>query len=106
LASVVQYIGHLVGTLVAMLLLWAIGRRRLLEDWYGWTAVELARDRTFDRRRRTTFWLLASCGLAAGLAWGAADGYLDFIQRIAVGTFGGVLAGSVVVRRPTAESRR
>ena len=102
LTSVLQYIGHVVGTLVAVLLLWAIGHRRLLDEWYGHGEVEQARDRTFGRTQFLTFWLFAAAGAVAGLAWGASD-YLDFIQRVAVATFGGVVAGSLILGRRRAE---
>ena len=109
LARVLQYSGHVLGTIVAVLLLWAIGRRRLLEEWYGSGAVEHARARSFGRRRLLTFWVLTMVGAAAGVAWGATD-YIDFIQRVAVGTFAGVIAGSSrtigFVGRSTASSRR
>ena len=97
LATVFQYIGHTLGSLVAVLLLWAIGRRRLLDEWYGPDAVEHARAAIFDRSQRVAFWSLTAAGALGGLLWGAND-YVDHIQRVAVATFAGATAGSLIVR--------
>lgn len=96
LASVLQYIGHVLGSAIAVLLLWAIGRRHLLDQWYGADAVEQARAHSYDRAQRITFWTLAAGGAVGGLLWGASD-YVDLIQRVAVGAFVGVVAGSLVI---------
>jgi LPXTG-motif cell wall-anchored protein len=80
-------------------LLWLIARRRLLEEWYGHGKVEAVRvqlPRTGDQAR---FWSLTIGGLVIGLAWGARGESIELIQRAAVGTLLGCIAGAVLVRR-------
>jgi len=52
--DILQAVGHVVGTLAALLLLIHIARRGLLERWYGAPAVEAAR--RVDVTGRVRFW--------------------------------------------------
>jgi hypothetical protein len=104
LAGVFQMIGHTFGSVAAVgMLLW-IGRRRLLERWYGETAVVAAR-----RRSRTigpdAFWATVCASAVAGLAWGWGGGdRAEALQRPAVGTFAGLAIASALALRAARRS--
>lgn len=70
LASWLQYVGHSVGSIVAVLLMWQIGRRGGVEDWYGETVVGEARSFRVVRRQRVAFWAIVVSGLVVGVMWG------------------------------------
>jgi hypothetical protein len=70
LASWLQYLGHSVGSILAIALLWHIGRRRLVDEWYGDVVVRDARSLHVTLRQRVTFWAVVCAGLAVGWLWG------------------------------------
>ena len=69
-ASWLQYLGHSVGSMLAVLLMWHIGRRRCVDDWYGQPAVAQARSFHVTTRQRVAFWAIVMAGLVIGTAWG------------------------------------
>ncbi|MGB3736101.1 MAG: DUF4184 family protein [Ilumatobacter sp.] len=110
LAGVLQLIGHSFGSLIGLALLALIGRRRLLEDWYGVDAVEASRVWRPSTRQRSVFWATSVAGLFAGGLWGAGGDQIEFIQRTFVGIMLGSIVGAVAVRRvgrvPTRSARQ
>ena len=58
LASVFQVLGHTLGSLVGAWMLFAIGKHRMLERWYGRNAVEGVRNFSLRPRARIQFWLI------------------------------------------------
>jgi Domain of unknown function (DUF4184) len=62
-ANILQYSGHTAGSLVGLLLLVYIGHRRLLERWYGESAVAEAREFTVTPEQRRRFWRIVVVGL-------------------------------------------
>jgi hypothetical protein len=68
-ARVLQYVGHTVGSLVGLVLLVQIGRRRRLEQWYGSAAVAAARRFSLTAGARLGFWAVVALGPPAGFAW-------------------------------------
>jgi hypothetical protein len=68
-ARVLQYLGHTLGSLVGLLLLVEIGRRRRLEQWYGVAAVAAARAFSLPAGARAAFWAVVAVGPPAGVAW-------------------------------------
>ncbi|MBI5089996.1 MAG: DUF4184 family protein [Actinobacteria bacterium] len=100
LAGVFQIIGHTVGSVVAVLLLRSIGRRRLLEAWYGADLVERARSWTPDAAERVIFWAAVSAGVLGGATWAWHGDWVEQIQRVALGPIaGGIVGSAMVVRR-------
>lgn len=99
MAGVLQLIGHVVGTIVGVALLWHIGRARLLDRWYGADTVAAARARS--PRRWARRWLAAGTvgGVAGGLVWGWSGERVEQIQRLFVGTCVGVLVAALAVRQ-------
>jgi hypothetical protein len=100
LAGVLQLVGHTFGSLFGLWLVHLIGRRRLLDEWYGTTAVEQARTWRPTSRQRVVFWLAVACGTIGGMAWGSIGDWVETIHRSAMGVFAGVVLGSVATRRP------
>lgn len=83
-ARLIQYVGHTVGSAVAIGLFFYIGRSRHLEQWYGTAAVAAARRFSMPASARVAFWTtyaivavaVAACLRAAGasLVFCAIDG--------------------------------
>jgi hypothetical protein len=71
-ADALQLAGHTFGSLAAVALLLYIGRRGLLERWYGAEVVAGARHFVLERRQRVVFWGVVALGVPLGLAWTAA----------------------------------
>lgn len=103
LASVFQLLGHTLGSLVGLWLLFSIGSRRLLQRWYGADAVAHARHFTLTRRARVVFWSCAAAGLAAGVWWGFNGDSVERIQRpLSACLLGVIVAAALPVCRPAA----
>jgi hypothetical protein len=94
-AAVLQALGHVVGSVIAIWLLLVIGRGRLLEQWYGSDAVEHARSVRHSSTSAAAFWTVTSAGPLVGLAWAVLD-HSETIQRTAVGGLVGVIVASRV----------
>jgi uncharacterized protein DUF4184 len=99
LAGAFQLIGHTVGSVAGVGLLLLIGRRRLLERWYGHDAVDAVRAQTVDRRRCFVFWGVTTVGLLAGIAWGSGGDRLESIQRPFVAMLLAACLAAVLVRQ-------
>lgn len=68
-ARVLQVIGHTVGTAAGLALLASIGRRRLVESWYGEDEVTMARGVEVGPWQRVLFWAVVAAGLPAAAVW-------------------------------------
>ena len=99
LAGFFQIVGHSFGSLVGVWLLAVIGRRRLLDAWYGADVVEAARAWRPSLREQVVFWAATAIGLVAGVAWGWSGERIELIQRTFMGAMGGAVLGSALVRR-------
>jgi hypothetical protein len=97
-AGVFQWLGHSVGSLVGAALIAHIGRRRLLERWYGARAVAAARLWRPTARQRVSFWAVVVATGSAGAVWGTTGGYMQVIQRTAIGLFAGAVAAAAATR--------
>lgn len=99
-ARVLQYLGHSLGSLIAIGLFLYIGRTRRLEQWYGPTAVASARCFTMTTASRVQFWVVL-VGVAALVTAGlsAAGGSSTFSVVDGV-VFGALAAGAVPTPRP------
>ena len=84
LASWLRYLGHSVGSIVAVALMWHIGRCRLVDEWYGHEVVSEARAFHGTPQQRVAFWLVVGGGLAAGSMWGWHGDQVEQILRAIV----------------------
>jgi hypothetical protein len=98
LASTLQHLGHTVGSFGGLLLLVFIGRRRLLEEWYGVDRVQEVRASRLTRFR-SVMWGLMLLGGIGGLGWGWSGDFVERIHRPALGIFAGMVVGAVLVRQ-------
>lgn len=90
-ARVLQYLGHTLGSLIAVGLFLHIGRARLLEQWYGSTAVAAARTFTLSARSRVLFW-----GTWFGVAVSVVAALVATGGSITFGIINGVVFGALV----------
>jgi hypothetical protein len=101
-ARVLQYLGHSLGSLIAIGLFLYIGRSRRLEQWYGEAAVTDARTFTLPPMARVRFWVvLVSVALLVTAGLSAAGGSLTF-SAIDGLVFGTLVAGALPTRHPVA----
>jgi hypothetical protein len=98
LASALQHIGHTFGSLAGLLLLVLIGRRRLLEEWYGVDRVQEARALR-PSGLRTAMWGCMALGGVVGLGFGWSGNFVERIHRPALGIFVGMVGGALWVRQ-------
>ncbi len=98
LAGVFQLVGHSVGSLIGVWLLWFIGRRRMLETWYGDDTVATVRRDQGRSGDRWIFWSFVVVGLVVGAVWGWPGERIEQIQRVAVGAMLGSIVGSFLIR--------
>lgn len=68
LATVFQWIGHSLGSMLGVWMLLAIGTHRRLDEWYGADAVTADRSFRLTRQGRQLFWALTVGGTIVGLA--------------------------------------
>ena len=105
LAGVFQLLGHSLGSMAGVWLLWEIGRRRLLEQWHGEGAVAIARAARPTTRGRVVFWVVVAAGFGAGLAWGLPGERLELIERPLLCTgVAAVVASALPACRPAAHA--
>jgi hypothetical protein len=71
IARTLQFVGHTCGTVLGIAMLLTIGRRRLMEEWYGLETVVAARRFRLKRKQRVLFWVITLSGLALGPAMAA-----------------------------------
>lgn len=101
LATVFQWIGHSLGSMLGVWMLLVIGTHRRLEEWYGADAVTADRSFRLDPRSRRTFWLLTLAGTVVGVATAVPTDLRTGVARIIVATGVGVaIAAQVPVCRP------
>lgn len=105
IALLLQLIGHVLGSVVAIWLFWLIGVRRHLEDWYGPAQVRAARRFTLTAGQRLVFWAvtIASTG-ASYVVFAGVDGRLVF--KLMLGATIGALAAGCLVGRDLANGRQ
>jgi hypothetical protein len=96
LTGVFQLIGHSLGSLIGLWMLVDIGRRRLLEDWYGEDAVRAARTVEVSPAGTVVFWATVVAGTGIGMATGWGTGRLVEIVRTMVGCGLGAIVGSLL----------
>jgi hypothetical protein len=99
LAGVFQLIGHSFGSILGLALLALIGRRHLLEDWYGDDVVEASRMWRPSTSQLVTFWATVVFGFFIGALWGVGGDLIELLQRTFLGLTLGAILGAVVVRR-------
>lgn len=96
-ARVVQYLGHTVGSAVAIALFLYIGRSRRLEQWYGATNVTAARHFAMPASSRVAFWatlVLVAAAVTAALRATGASIVFCAIDGVVVGA---LCAGAIPV---------
>ncbi len=96
LAEALQMSGSIVGIAVAFWLLHWLGRERLVDSWYGVEPVERARSWVPGRWSQIGLAFTMVLGAAAGVVLRNPDDAFITVQRIAVGTFGGMCAWSLI----------
>ena len=94
-AQLLQYVGHTAGSLLGILLFLHIGRRRLLEQWYGGAAVQRARRVALLPRDRVAFWATAAATAVAVSGLAVASGSMRIFAVFLGATVGLLVAGSV-----------
>lgn len=101
-ARVLQYLGHSLGSLIAIGLFFYIGSSRRLEQWYGEAAVTDVRTFTMTPTSRVQFWVvLMSVALLVTAGLSAAGGSLTF-SAIDGLVFGTLVAGALPTSQPVA----
>lgn len=101
LAGVLQMLGTTVGSLVGVLLLVMIGRKRLLEQWYGDDAVRAARSVHVSHSSTLVFWSVVVAGTVVGIITGWGTGVLVGVVRVIVGCgLGAIVASLLPICRP------
>jgi hypothetical protein len=100
-AGTLQLLGTTVGSLLGLLLLVEIGRRRLLEQWYGAEAVRTARAADVSRTSTIVFWTVVAAGTLVGIIAGWGTGVLVGVVRTIVGCgLGAIVASLLPICRP------
>lgn len=69
IARTLQYVGHILGTIGCVLMLAAIGRRRLMEHWYGEVTIAQVRRFRLRRSQRIRFWVIVLAGVPIAPLW-------------------------------------
>ena len=98
LASTLQNVGHTFGSFAGLMLLVFIGRRRLLEKWYGVDRVRQTRALR-PSSLRSAMWACMFLGGIVGFGLGWSGDVVERFERPAVGTFVGMVIGAMWVRR-------
>lgn len=106
LAGVFQLVGHSAGSLLGAWLLWTIGHRRLLDEWYGSDLVAARRSVVAPAGEQATAAALVVLGASFGLVWGWNGDTVEFVQRPAVGAFAGMVVAALITGRQTGVGRR
>lgn len=81
-ARALQYALHIVGTLAGVAMLASIGRRRLLDAWYGDDLVGEARSFRLALPQRVVFWSIVALGLPVAYLWNEATPGLTAFRLI------------------------
>lgn len=105
-ARVLQYLGHSLGSLIAIGLFLYIGRSRRLEQWYGEATVSNARTFTMTATARVQFWLvMAVVASLVTAALSLAGGSTPFSAIDGI-VFGALAAGALPTRQLDAADTR
>lgn len=96
LAEALQIVASLGGIAIALWLLHWLGRERLVEAWYGVDPVDRARAWVPGRWSQIGLALFIVLGAAAGALLRDPDDAFITVQRLAVGTFGGMVIWSAI----------
>lgn len=99
-ARTLQYLGHSLGSLIAIGLFLYIGRSRRLEQWYGAAAVADARTFAITPSARLKFWAVlggVAALVAAGLSGAGGSPTFSAIDGV---VFGALVAGALPIRQP------
>ncbi len=97
-AHLLQWVGHVGGTLACLMMLFLLGRYRGAERWYGTRTVAAARARALDRTDLVRFWSVVAVGAGFGVAWALQDALIHTrIIRGALGLAVGVAVASWLV---------
>jgi Domain of unknown function (DUF4184) len=106
IANSLQFVGHTIGSLIGLLLLYRIGRQKLIDRWYGKRVV--TNDRSFEltTAQRAVFALLVGIGVGVGVYWG-----WHSTQNIAFAVFDATAVATLIAClvpfcRPTKPERR
>jgi hypothetical protein len=102
-AQVLQYAGHVLGSLAALAMFAHIGRRRLVERWYGAEAVAAARSFALTPVDRLRFWSVVAAFASVSVVGGGWAGTPELLRQsgifaAALGGVVGMLVMGVVVR--------
>ena len=91
----VQYGSHVVGSAIAVLMLWQLGRTRRLR--HRAAAVD---HMSPTWKSHATLWLPTTAGFVVGIAWVSLDpiGLASTVVRVSVCAFAGLVAGASIVR--------
>jgi Domain of unknown function (DUF4184) len=69
-ATMLQFLGHTVGSIIGLLLLLRIGQQRLIDRWYGKRVVAADRAFTLTLAQRVVFAIIVGIGVVIGIRWG------------------------------------
>lgn len=95
-ASLVQFVGHVLGTLAFLFILLRVADKGRLEDWYGAGAVEKARTVVPSASERVGFWAFVIGPTLGALAAAAVLGGSVLFLPITVLTVSLLVAGAIV----------
>ena len=98
-ARALQYAGHVGGSLVAVALFVHVGRRRLLERWYGTDTVSARRAVVVSPAFRVAFWAVALAPPLAVGAWASAGRDYGMFATMLAGVVGLLAAGTLPLYR-------
>jgi hypothetical protein len=105
IARVFQYIGHTLGSVMGLSLLALVGRKRLIEAWYGADEVRAARSFALRMRARVVFWSIIASGPPLGVLWARTSGGTVAFEMIDATALTAVVASLVPACRPMHKER-
>jgi hypothetical protein len=94
-----QYLGHVGGSLIGLALFAQIGRRRLLERWYGAAAVAAERRVVVSPAQRAVFWAVALVPPVVVAGWVVAHGGEMIFGPLTAAVAGLLVAGGLPLYR-------
>ncbi len=94
-AGILQYSGHVVLSLATLAMLLVVGRRRLLERWYGTDAVADARRHRPTSVQRLVYWVTVAATTVGVVAAAGSIGRSAVFAGLLGALIGSLLAGSL-----------